>query len=149
MNMGEFSKRFALYNKLLPLAREAVTRAVPSALSAGLLPLFTDRFAAGKAGPVPRWKCPPDCHVSFSVSLGSLILHGLQLCGSLHRSFTVPFDQCDLQAVDTPLEVERVCAAPSHCPTHSLKHLRGHFGPINSIVNKSRSSHCSESLSFA
>lgn len=69
MNMGEFGKCFALYNNLLPLAHKATTRGLPSALSTGLLPLSTDQFAAGKAGPVPRWKCPPGRHASYSVSL--------------------------------------------------------------------------------
>lgn len=41
INMGEFGKCFVSCNKLLPLARKSITRAVPSALSAGLLPLFS------------------------------------------------------------------------------------------------------------
>lgn len=37
-----------LKQKLLPLACNAITRAVPSAFSTGLLPLFSHQSAAGK-----------------------------------------------------------------------------------------------------
>ena len=97
INIGEFGKCFVSHNKLLPLARKAITRAVPSALSMGLLPLFLHQFAAGKLSQSTYGNALQTVmHPSPYLWDLCLIVHGLWLCGSLHRSFKVPFDQGDL-----------------------------------------------------